>query len=424
MAGHARIGWAPVWVAATLIAGAIGARAQSDKTVESKPESPASAMSPTESYKVAMAPFQATRSQPDDLTDADQIALGIGMTKAGQDCLRLTGDSSSFSQNAEQLFALGQLCMFGQQFEAARADLVNYLALPDPPRREEALLMLARAFLGLDSPRPADAQIESLLRDSPYDAPIHLAIDEVVEGALAVDDDETALRLCQMQTAATLPILKGGRALGGKDSSVPAAALFRDAIRCAALARSSGQPDSLDQLVTVGQQPSWDGTADLPVIQSALRRQVMVGEKAPLSIVRGNAVSAAALVPRSISLVHGTALLVPFTLWSPSTPAVLASIARGAPHQTIYAVTSWHANTGGADQPSRQMLEGMRLWQRSLPRRVVLLILPDSELSLFAADVFPAGIVVKDKKVIANMPLSGKGSQRFLLKAVEERRGD
>lgn len=380
--------------------------------------------SPTESYKAALAPFDATRNQPDDLTDADKVALGIGMARAGQDCQALSSNTSSFSQNADQLLALGRLCLFGQQFEQARADLVNYLALPQPPQREQALLMLVHAFLGLDSPGSAEAQIQSLLGDYPYDASIHHAIDDVIDPAEASGIDEIALQLCQTQTAATLPVLKSGRALENRESSVSAAALFSDAMRCAALAHFLGQPDKVNQLVSISQQSSWEGTADLPIIQAAVRRQLMVGEQAPLSVLHAHLLGAATLVRRTISLGRGTALLVPFTLWSPSTPAILANLARSAPHQLIYAITSWHVNTGAADQPSRQLLDGLRSWRRSLPPHVIILILPDAELSSLAADTFPAGIAIRDQKVLANMPLSGRGSQQLLLRSLTRKHRD
>jgi hypothetical protein len=125
-------------------------------------------LSPVESYKAATAPFMATRSQPDDLTDADNIALSIGATQAAHDCLALSGDTSRFVDNAKELFALAQLCIFGQQFEPARAAVVSYLALPQPPQREQALLLLIRAFLGLNAPDSAAPQIHSLLDDYAY----------------------------------------------------------------------------------------------------------------------------------------------------------------------------------------------------------------------------------------------------------------
>src|SRR5579859_302333 len=308
---------------------------------QDKPESSCATESAAEAYKAAMAPFEATRSQQDDLTESDKVALGIGMAKAAQDCQALSSKPSSSSQSAEELLALGRLCMFGQQFEQARVALVAYLSLPQPPQRERALLMLTHAFLGLDSPGSAEDQIQSLLIDYPYDASIHLAIDAVVDNAEATGIDQIVSQLCQMQTAATLPILKSVKALESKEATVSAAALFNDAMRCAAFVRASGRSVGLDPLVSIAQQQNWVGTADFPVIQASLQRQQMVGKPSPLPIVHGHLVSSATLVPRTISFAHGTALLVPFTLWSPSTPSILENFARAAPHWPIYAITSW-----------------------------------------------------------------------------------
>jgi hypothetical protein len=247
-----------------------------------------------------------------------------------------------------------------------------------------------------------------------------LAIDQVIDGAEASNipppfNYDMALRLCKTQGAATLPLLTGGKSLEGKDSSVSAAKMFSDAVRCAAIARSSGQPDNLNQLASIAQQASWAGTADLTVMQQALRREQMVGERVPIESLHGRVLGTTTLVPRIVSLTHGTELVVPFTLWSPSAPQVLGNLTRSASQQIIYAITSWRANTGGEDQPSNQVLEDLRSWQQSLPQHVFILIVPDGELNSFAADTFPAGILVRDGKMLMNSPLSGKGEQRRLL---------
>src|SRR6202043_2730407 len=97
---------------------------------------------------------------------------------------------------------------------------------------------------------------------------------------------------------------------------------------------------------------------------------------------------------------------------SPSAPEILGSLAQSAPRQIIYAITSWRANTGGTDQKSTQVLDGLRSWQRSLPQHVLMLVVPDTELASYAADTFPAGILISDGKVLMNSPLSGRGEQR------------
>jgi hypothetical protein len=79
------------------------------------------------------------------------------------------------------LLALGELCIFGQQFAPARSALLAYLAIPQLPERQLAVVLLIRALLGLKELDGADLQIDSLLRDYPYDAQTHFAIDQVIE---------------------------------------------------------------------------------------------------------------------------------------------------------------------------------------------------------------------------------------------------
>src|ERR1700677_4554580 len=83
-------------------------------------------LSPSEAYKAALAPFQAARAQPDDLTDADRFALQIGIARASHDCRALSADASSVGGDEKELIALGELCLFGQEYAPARAALTKY----------------------------------------------------------------------------------------------------------------------------------------------------------------------------------------------------------------------------------------------------------------------------------------------------------
>jgi hypothetical protein len=375
-------------------------------------------LSPSEAYKAALAPYTETRSQANDLTDADRFALTIGMAQASRNCLALSVDRSAFSGEANELLALGQLCIFGQQFEPARAALVDYLALPKPPKREQALTLLVRAFLRLKNPVSAEAQIESLLKDYPYDASIHVAIDQVIESLEGTGKyfDEMAEQLCAKQSAATLPLLTRGKALAGADDGASAATLFADAVRCAALPGSN--TPSVDALVAIVHEPCWAGTADLAPMQSALERQQMVGKRVPLPVLRGQMLGAGGFVPRAVALRRSAVLLVAFTLWAPSTPAILGDLAKLAPAERIYAITSWRANTGREDVRSSEVLDGLRSWQRTLPKNVSLLVVPEAVLTAFHSDVFPVGIAIHDGTVVSNTALSGEGAERLLAAAL------
>jgi hypothetical protein len=402
-----------------------------------------------------MAPFNAAKAQPDDLTDADKFALGIGMAHASRDCLTLSADTSAFGTNEKELIALSELCIFGQQYEPARATLVKYLALPEPPERKLALVLLIRVLLGLGEPDGAYLQVSSLLHDYPYDAQIHPAIDQVID---AMEDSVERsplqalrlLQLCDQQNVATLPLLASGKALEGKEISASASVIFSDAIRCAASAEAlnetppqdsilrdakgaltgrlseasrklSAQDDTMHELTTIAQQPNWAGTADLAPMQAALGRQQMVGARVPLSSLHGQVVSNNTLVPRTVLLTRGTLLLLPFTLWSPSAADVARTLRTLAPQQPIYAITSWSADTGRDGAPPKLILMALHMWQQTAPPRLTVLVVPDAELNAFHADSFPAGIVIRDGVVRSNSVLSSRGAEKMLVRTLTDR---
>jgi hypothetical protein len=150
----------------------------------------------------------------------------------------------------------------------------------------------------------------------------------------------------------------------------------------------------------------------------------MVGKRVPLPSLHGRSLKQGAFVSRTISLSHGTVLLLPFVLWSPNAVSVAIDLARSVPQQPIYAITSWRANSGGDDVPSRQALDGLRSWQRSMPGRIVILIVPKAELDSFYAESFPAGILIRNGTVLSNGVLSGQGAERLLVNALKHRAGD
>ena len=380
-----------------------------------------SQLPPSEALSSAMAPFNAARAQADDLTTADNIALGVGIAHASRDCLSLTAKQASYANNAPELLALGKLCLFGQQYEAARTAAVQYMASTEIKDHELPLLMLVSAFMGLGAPGSAVPQVRSLLLQFPYDAQIHLALDQVIDATAGATPEfnQLALEMCGKQNAVTLPLLTGGHAISGKDASVSADTLFGDAVRCMTLARATGDVSAagtLEQLQNILDLPAWQASAEQAPMQEALARTKMVGRAAPFTVLQGKVLLAnGTLEPRSVSLAHGKVLLIPFALWSPSVVSILQTLILSAPQQNFYAITSWAANTGSTDAPNNNLLLAMRDLRKSLPAHTALLVVPDAELKALHADTFPAGVVVRDGKVAANAPLTGKAWVRLVL---------
>jgi hypothetical protein len=114
---------------------------------------------------------------------------------------------------------------------------------------------------------------------------------------------------------------------------------------------------------------------------------------------------------------HGAVLLVPFTLWSPSAPEMVRDLVKFLPSQSIYAITSWHMNTGRDDVRSNDVLAALRSFQKSFPAKVSLLVVPNTVLNTLQSDVFPAAILMRDGTVLANLPLNSEGAERLILNA-------
>jgi hypothetical protein len=155
-------------------------------------------------------------------------------------------------------------------------------------------------------------------------------------------------------------------------------------------------------------------------MQAGLEREKMLGDQVPLRSLHGLTLTNSNLLPHMLSLSHGTVVLLPFTVWSPSAADEASHLVKLAPQQTIYAITSWSANTGGGDAPSNQILATLRLWQQSLPLHVRMLVVPNAELSAFHVDSFPAGILIRDGKVLANNVLSSAGAERMLFRPLAD----
>jgi hypothetical protein len=382
-------------------------------------------LSPSEAYKAALAPLQASRTQPDDLTDADRFALQIGIARASRDCRALSSNAPSLDADEKELIALGDLCLFGQEYGPARGALTKYLALPQPPERKRAMVLLVQALLGLNDPGSAELVVRSLLHDFPYDAEIHFAIDQVIDASEGLSEglNKMALNLCATQNDVTLPLLTNGKALEGKVANASASVLFRDVVRCVSLAKGrdeqSGQ-EAMHQLAAIAQMQSWQGTADYSPMQASLQRQQMVGTQVPLSTLHGFSFTNGKLAPRQISLKRGTVILYPFVLWSPNASDEASRLARLVPRQTVYAITSWGANTGRDDVPSSQISTALRAWQQNLPSNVHMVIVPNAELSIFHTDSFPAGIVIREGAVRWNGVLSSQGEERILLSTLSD----
>jgi hypothetical protein len=409
-------------------------------------------MSPTDAYLYAMEPFNNARSAPDDLTEADKWALGIGITRAKEQC-----DLHSQEKfEAEDLLAEGKLCIFGQDYEPARHRLINYIARPQPKAPEVGRLLLARAFIGLGSIDSAESQMESLVSLFPYDASIHLGIDMVIDAALASDaTDDLAIvpRLNELQLPHTFDALAHGGSLTGNGDSVDAAMLVRDALRVADTLRRNFKPEDaapiVDRLRTAVAAPTILSSASYPAIQNALTRYNMFQQPTPvrefhgmeLTVAKGNMARVVPLYdtdPAAHRIVHSSGshtiirtlddrtLVLVFSLASPASSDTIHKILDRLAHDhvtpgmKVIAVSSFAANIG-VDTPTPQLFEALQAFRALLPPKLPTLIVPGPLLQPFAIDMWPAAILFDGKGRVRwlNTISGSDGSIRQMVREVE-----
>jgi len=379
---------------------------------------------PSEELKAATAPLLAARAQPDDMTQADLFAFNVGIAHASRACHALEPTQQALTKTPDELLEFASLCSFGQQWESARHAAQLYLELPAPAEREKALLLLGQAFLGLNDPVDAAAQIITSERDYPYDAQIHFAADQVILAGTMFSEasNKSVLGLCNDQLNHTLALLEHGKPLSGNDSIATPGTLFSDAVRCLDIARALKDPSAestLPRLQNIVHRPDAEPTIEATRMQSALSREEMIEHPTPLKELSGMVVrSTGPLRPLTVDLARPLTILVPFTLWSSSTLAFVRDLQATALRNEIYLITSWAANTGSEDEEAKEIRNALRDTAKSLPPNVTILIVPDVDLQQFHADAFPAVIILREAIVKANMPVVGDAAKRLTVLAM------
>ncbi len=376
-------------------------------------------LTPSEELKSAMIPFDQARRQPDDLTEADVLALRVGRNQAAPACVRIHADGTANIAPAE-LLALSRLCLFGHQFLQARNAATQYLQLELEPDRRTAKELLTQAFLGLHDTSNAAVQVRSLLGETTYDASLHTLLMQVIgTGALRQGDwlhltDD----LCAAEISDSLKQLEAGTGFPGADASSPGQ-LYRDTLTCVRVIALVHDPVSTSTLARARDLPSspgWHASAEQLPMQMALERFDLEQKQSPVLRIDAKKIGRSGPeTPRLLDLQHGSFLLVPSTLWAADTARLVSDLVSAAPSLPIYLLTSWAANTGGRDQPDPQTLAGLRGLAAQIPSRVSVLIVPDQILKQFHIDVYPAAITGIDGTVKLDTALDSETAERMTL---------
>jgi hypothetical protein len=387
-------------------------------------------LSPANAVQYAIAPFRNARHQPNDLTAQDKWALGVSISRAIKLCRQLT-PTGPLKPNPN-LLDLARLCNLGMQYMPAREELIAYLALPHPPHREAATILLGSVFLSLHWPVPAESEAETLLSDYPYSAATNTFIAAIISKAegTSAKGDGVVRRLTEeqlpflLQALRTQPSPLAGKA-HRKYPPVDAADAFSSALRCAYQLRLDGKAkqehDLLTMLSQILRSAQYAHSPDLPVMEADLQRYGTVGRPAPWTTVRGFRLSAGLLpAAETLQLAHRTTILIPIVLWAPSSLVAVRTIEKsyqGIPVNLV-AITSYAANTGGADTPSAAITKALEDLQKHFLPQVPLLVLPNRDLEAVAATSFPAAILIgADGKIHFNGLFFTTGDLRMLIRA-------
>ena len=383
-------------------------------------DQPSAKLAPSEELKAAMMPFDQARHQSDDLTEADKLALKVGRGRAAASCAGTTVESVTAAAGPAELLALARLCLFGQQFARAQTAATRYLQLDLTVGRRSAEELLTQAFLGLHDASNAAIQVRSLLSEVSYDGSLQTLLMEVVgTGALRQGDwMHLTQDLCSAEIRNGLKQLDTGSSFPESDGPSPSQ-LYRDTLFCVnvlTLLHSPPSPEVMEDVRHVLTLPAWQVSAEHKPMEEALERCDAEQKRSPVPQLRGVQIGRSGVaVPRSLSLQHGSVLLIPSMLWASDTVRIVSDLASAAPALPIYLVTSWAGNTGGSDQPNPQTTAQLRELAAQLSSKISILVVPDQVLQQFHLDVYPTAIAVVEGTVRAETPLTGETAERMAL---------
>jgi hypothetical protein len=393
----------------------------------SSTSSPSPLRTPSEAYAYAMNPYVEARQSPDDLTEADQWALRLSVQRAREQCVAMM----PYDKQDEQLLSLGQLCVLGEKFFQAKQSLENYLLLPQPANAEDARILLIRAEMALKTIHEVDAQARILSATTPYDSKVHATLKfavDAVESKDATADD--AVSLVEVDLPGLWNALSGPGNLTAADKSMSfdADQLMMDAVGYARVYRDANATGKASALIgkieALLQTERYANLAALPGTRQAIKRYALFNTKVTAASLQAQGVTMGGILsPNTVPLRGRTTVLIPFSFASPqSGPAIgrIIEAIRNVANVKVYAVTSFHANTGGDDNPSKMVVHALGQFKQALPPEVKMAVLPAGTLASFAIDTYPSVIVINGQGNVRMLePFSGgPGSLRRLLLAV------
>jgi hypothetical protein len=358
---------------------------------------------------------QDARRSSDDLTEAEKWAWMVAQKRAATEC---DGYLSKLNEiHGEELFSLAQLCMLGNNPQATRESIRHYLASPNPASRKQAILLLARAEVKLNTITEAVHHSEQLLDEFGYDTDSDDLVSYVIDGAQA---REVTLSLAIALSERRMPLLLsaidrlGSSAAPQDDSKFSLSQLFDEGLTMCELYRQTGQNQEAQtcaqKMNRLSDDSRWKDIYDLKLMKNALTRFHSVG-----SPTTARRINSSVLLPdgrtreATIPLQSGRVVLFVFSLASPASVrswSDLHSILRSAPDHPakVYAVTTYQLN-GAEDSVVKQaVIQGLKQLRSHLLPPPLIHIVPDRELQAFGLDSYPSIVAISEGQIIFSAP--------------------
>ncbi len=374
-------------------------------------QAPATA-TPAEALADAMAPFLATRQQPDDLTEADQRALALGRARAAEACVPMDAQTLEGRIPLE----LARLCLFGQRYEPARQAALRALHTVPETEQWEAHQLLAEAFLGLDNPVNAAIQLLAVEASGHFDPAAYRLMVRALDAG-GVLQDRSMNELCHVQLTHALALLEQGKVLEDANDTIAPDQMMRDAYFSLSLLQV--RHEATEATVEARLQKA----AQLPALRALVGGRAMelpgarfaaAGKPVTVDRLQGTSLLVGkAPASRTIALTQDSWLLVSGALWLPGTEGRIAQLAQKVGNGPLLLVTSWEMQSATSHAEAMQQL---RAFQKKVHQPI--LVVDAAQLGALFADVAPSALVVRQGKIEAAGELRNASAAEIFRRAL------
>lgn len=205
-------------------------------TTVSTPAQPATE-TPAAIYKEAMHPLDVVRSSMDNWSDAELSAVAAGIHKAHESCDQFKPADLS----GDDLYDLGRLCSFGQDWNAANSAAQAYIGTAAEPHRAQAYSLSLYALVHINAIDLALQTAHEMLRRLPYDAEVAYALRDF-KLFLEQNGNPASLTIARDEHAAIVQALHAGIPLKPThgDGAISIGALYEDGLELAFFERFAG----------------------------------------------------------------------------------------------------------------------------------------------------------------------------------------